>query len=71
LHSAPPNARVSAIAAAIFCIHLLGDLWSPSVVGALADVASLDRAMLLLPSALGVAGAAWWAAARAFSGRAR
>jgi hypothetical protein len=65
LRCAPPAVHASAFALAILCSHLLGDLWSPSAVGVLADVASLDRAMWILPFALALGGATWWAASRA------
>jgi MFS family permease len=64
LHSAPPSIRASALALAIFCIHLFGDLWSPTAVGLLGDVTSLDRAMAILPFALGIGAAIWWAGSR-------
>jgi MFS family permease len=66
LHSAPPAMRATAMAFALLCIHLFGDLWSPSVIGALADAQPLARAMLVLPAALAVgAGGFWWATRRA------
>jgi MFS family permease len=65
LHTAPPAARATALAVAIFCIHLFGDLGSPSAVGALADVFTLGRAMLLLPVVLAGAAIVWSTAARA------
>jgi hypothetical protein len=64
LRTAPPGAEASALAVAIFCIHLFGDLWAPSAVGLLADMSSLERAMLLPPAALAAAAAVWWATAR-------
>jgi MFS family permease len=64
LRTAPPGAEASALAVAIFCIHLFGDLWAPSAVGLLADAVSLERALLLPPAALAAAAAVWWATAR-------
>jgi MFS family permease len=64
LRTAPPGAEASALAVAIFCIHLFGDLWGPSAVGLLADVTSFEHALLLPPAALAVAAAVWWATAR-------
>ena len=37
LRSVPTELRASAMASAIFAIHVLGDLWSPPFVGVLAD----------------------------------
>jgi MFS family permease len=64
LRASPPGAEASALAVAIFFIHLFGDLWSPTVVGALADAWSLETAALLLPAALVAGAAVWWATAR-------
>jgi MFS family permease len=64
LHSAPARLRATSMAVALFCIHLFGDLWSPSVVGALADVRPLAQAMLVLPAALAAGAAGFWLAAR-------
>jgi len=61
LGSVPPHLRASAMAMSIFAIHLLGDLWSPPLVGGLADVLhSRPLGMLLLPLALLGSGLIWW-----------
>jgi len=60
LESVPLNLRASAMAMSIFCIHLFGDLWSSEIVGHLSDRwQSLQKAVLVLPSALGVAAVFW------------
>ena len=60
LESVPLNLRASAMAMSIFCIHLFGDLWSSEIVGHLSDQwESLQKAVLILPVALLVAGALW------------
>jgi hypothetical protein len=43
----------------IFAIHLLGDLWSPPLVGAVADHSTMQRAMLILPLAIALSAVAW------------
>ena len=65
LETAPANLRASAMAVSIFTIHLFGDMWSPEIVGRLADSlgGNLQRAVLILPVALIVAGALWLALA--------
>ncbi len=65
LETAPANLRASAMAVSIFSIHLFGDMWSPEIVGRLADSlgGNLQRAVLILPVALIVAGALWLALA--------
>ena len=61
LESAPVNLRASAMAVSIFTIHLFGDMWSPEIVGRLADSfgGNLQKAVLILPIALIVASALW------------
>ena len=60
LESAPAALRASAMAGSIFMIHLFGDLWSPSIVGALSvSWDNLPKALLLLPAVLGLAGVLW------------
>jgi len=64
LETVPLNLRASAMAMSIFCIHLFGDLWSSEIVGRLSDHwGSLQKAVMILPAALGVAAALWIALA--------
>jgi hypothetical protein len=54
------NLRASAMALSIFMIHLFGDMWSPEIVGRLADHwNSLQKAVLILPAALVACGVFW------------
>jgi predicted MFS family arabinose efflux permease len=66
LETVPANMRASAMAVAIFAIHLGGDLWSTEIVGRLSDaLGSLRRGVLILPFALAVCSALWlWLAVR-------
>jgi hypothetical protein len=67
LETAPVNLRASAMAVSIFTIHLFGDMWSPEIVGRLADSfgGNLQKAVLILPVALIVASALWlWLAVK-------
>ena len=61
LETAPVNLRASAMAVSIFTIHLFGDMWSPEIVGRLADAfgGNLQKAVLILPVALIVAAGLW------------
>jgi MFS family permease len=61
LETTPVNLRVSAMAVSIFMIHLFGDMWSPEIVGRLADSfgGNLQKAVLILPIALILASALW------------
>jgi hypothetical protein len=47
------------MALSIFSIHLFGDMWSPEIVGRLADVHGLQKGVLILPVMLLVAGVFW------------
>jgi MFS transporter, Spinster family, sphingosine-1-phosphate transporter len=61
LESVPVNLRASAMALSIFLIHMFGDMWSPEIVGRLADAWNHDlrKAVMVLPAVLLVAGALW------------
>jgi MFS family permease len=60
LHSVPTEVRASAMAISIFAIHLFGDLWSPPLVGALADRFPIQWAMTILPVAVAGSAIVWW-----------
>jgi len=58
-----PWQRAAAVAACNFTIHVLGDVPSPPLLGALSDASSLQSAVLLVPVAFLVGGAIWtWGA---------
>jgi MFS family permease len=55
--------RATAIALAVFAIHLLGDALSPPLIGALSDHSSLAQAVKIVPVAVVIGGCVWiWAA---------
>jgi len=60
LRTVPTYLRASAMAIAIFSIHLLGDLWSPPLVGLFLDYLPIVLAMMALPVGFAIASAAWW-----------
>jgi predicted MFS family arabinose efflux permease len=62
LEAAPVNVRASAMAISVFMIHLFGDMWSPELVGRLADHLNQDlqKAVLILPGALLVTAVLWF-----------
>jgi MFS family permease len=60
LESVPVVLRATAMAFSIFCIHALGDLWSPPGVGILADHLPMAMAMLVLALAVAISAAGWW-----------
>jgi hypothetical protein len=67
--------RAAAVALSILTIHLLGDVISPSLIGAISDATrhftpvsdavSLGQAVLIVPVAMAVCGFVWLLAARA------
>ena len=59
-----PEIRATAVAVSIFTIHILGDVPSPTLIGAISDATSLTKAVLIIPVALLVSGAVWTYAAK-------
>ena len=61
IETVPVNLRASAMAFSIFMIHLFGDMWSPEIVGRLADAWNheLRKAVMVLPGVLLLAAAFW------------
>jgi sugar phosphate permease len=59
----PPAERATAIALSVFAIHLLGDVPSPFIIGALSDASTLEAAVKIVPVAVLIGGCVWiWAA---------
>jgi MFS transporter, Spinster family, sphingosine-1-phosphate transporter len=59
-----PTERATAVALSILGIHLLGDVPSPPLIGALSDATSLATAFRALPAVIALAGAIWLFAAK-------
>ena len=59
-----PTMRATAMAAQIFFIHIMGDVPSPPLIGAISDASSLGTVVLVVPVAVLVSGAIWIYAAR-------
>src|SRR6185369_3660932 len=59
-----PTERATAVALSILGIHLLGDVPSPPLIGALSDATSLGTAFLILPAVIALAGGIWLYAAK-------
>jgi MFS family permease len=59
VNAVSPHVRATAVALSIFTIHLLGDVPSPALVGAISDARSLGQAMLIIPVAIFVSGLIW------------
>jgi MFS family permease len=59
----PAGDRATAIALEVFIIHLLGDVPSPPLIGAISDHSSLAQAVKIVPIAVVIGGCIWaWAA---------
>ncbi len=73
LETVPVNLRASAMAASIFMIHLFGDMWSPELVGRLADRwgGGVAQAVLVLPVMLLIGGVLWMLQALRTAGASR
>jgi len=59
-----PDERATALGLSVFVMHLVGDIPSPPLIGALSDHTSLGTALVLVPIAIIVAGLIWCQAAR-------
>jgi MFS family permease len=59
----PAGMRAMAMAVSIFVIHALGDAISPPIIGTLADLGGLARAVMVVPLAIAVSGLVWTATA--------
>lgn len=68
LRAVPIERRASAMAAAIFAIHLFGDLWSAAVLGKLQDVLPRVIAMMALPLTFALSAYVWWPRGREAAG---
>ncbi len=65
LNAVAPSDRATAVGLSVFIMHLVGDIPSPPLIGWLSDVSSLERAFLLIPVAVLIAGIIWlWTAWR-------
>jgi hypothetical protein len=63
VNAVSPHMRATAVALSIFTIHILGDVPSPALVGAISDARSLAQAVLIIPVAIIVSGLIWTYAA--------
>jgi MFS family permease len=54
-----PEMRASAVAVSILMIHVLGDVPSPTILGAISDASTLARAVLIIPAAILFGGVIW------------
>ncbi len=63
INAVAPGARATALGLSVFIMHFLGDIPSPPLIGMLSDAMSLERAFLIVPVAIVIAGGIWMYAA--------
>ncbi|HWW62365.1 MAG TPA: MFS transporter, partial [Thermoanaerobaculia bacterium] len=59
VNAVSPLKRATAVGFSVFLMHLLGDIPSPPLIGALSDRSSLEQAFLTIPVAILISGAVW------------
>ena len=63
VNAVAPTERATALGLSVFVMHFFGDIPSPPLIGALSDSSSLERAFLIVPVAIVIAGVIWMIAA--------
>ena len=63
VNAVSPGERATAVGLSVFAMHFFGDIPSPPLIGILSDASSLERAFLIVPVAIVVAGLLWCFAA--------
>ncbi len=59
VNAVAPDERATALGLSVLVMHLIGDIPSPPLIGALSDASSLERAFLIVPVAIVISGAIW------------
>ncbi|MFL6245962.1 MAG: spinster family MFS transporter [Thermoanaerobaculia bacterium] len=54
-----PLERATAVGMSVFVMHVLGDIPSPAMIGAISDATSLERGILIVTVAMLIAGLIW------------
>lgn len=63
INAVKPGERATAVGLSVLVMHVVGDIPSPPLIGAVSDHYSLERAFMLVPLAIVVAGCIWMYAA--------
>ncbi len=63
INAVAPAERATALGLSVFVMHFLGDIPSPPLIGKISDSTSLERAFLIVPVAIVLAGLIWMYAA--------
>ncbi len=59
VNAVKPNERATALGLSVLVMHLIGDIPSPPLIGAMSDASSLERAFLIVPVAIVISGCIW------------
>jgi MFS family permease len=63
INAVKPGERATAVGLSVLVMHLVGDIPSPPLIGIVSDHTSLERAFMLVPLAIVIAGCIWMYAA--------
>jgi MFS family permease len=63
INAVRPGERATAVGLSVLVMHVVGDIPSPPLIGAVSDHYSLERAFMLVPLAIVIAGCIWMYAA--------
>jgi len=63
INAVKPGERATAVGLSVLVMHVIGDIPSPPLIGAVSDHSSLERAFVLVPLAIVIAGCIWMYAA--------
>lgn len=63
INAVKPGERATAVGLSVLVMHVVGDIPSPPLIGAVSDHYSLERAFMLVPLAIVVGGCIWMYAA--------
>jgi MFS family permease len=63
VNAVAPDERATAVGLSVLVMHVLGDIPSPPLIGVLSDASTLERAFLIVPVAILIAGIIWILAA--------
>jgi MFS family permease len=63
INAVKPGERATAVGLSVLVMHVVGDIPSPPLIGIVSDHSSLERAFMLVPIAIVIAGCIWMYAA--------
>lgn len=63
VNAVSPAQRATALGLSVFIMHILGDIPSPPLIGAISDARSIEQGLLIVPASFLIAGLIWCRAA--------